>query len=87
MELRRLKLLQELREAREDLLNINFATDTTNIINFSRPYALVAEWLNKWSLTFQKHYAFINGRMNIPYRIQQGVDGQQREEDPEYLMS
>ena len=54
MELRRIKLSQELREAREDLLNINFATDTTNYLGISRPYGLVSQWVDKWIPTFKR---------------------------------
>lgn len=61
MERRRSNLIHELREAREELLNINFATDTTDRIRVSRPYALVDDWLNKWTPTLRKHWAFING--------------------------
>ncbi len=57
MELRRIKISEELREAREDLLNINFATGTINRIGVSRPYALFDDWFIRWSSAFKKHRA------------------------------
>src|SRR5438105_266872 len=83
MELRRLKLSQELREAREDLLNVNFATDTTNIINFSRPYALVVEWLSRWDATFRKSNMLGHRMVNITSSVSRELDGYQHEEDIE----
>lgn len=83
MELRRIKLLQELREAREDLLNINFATDTTNRIGVSRPYALVEEWFIKWTPTFKKLFAFTDTSVWIEPDISSQLNGFQQETDVE----
>ena len=65
MEVRRTNLIRELREAREELLNINFATDTTNRIGVSRPYALVDEWYIKWVPTFRRFGGLIPGAVSI----------------------
>lgn len=83
MELRRIRLIQELREAREDLLNINFATDTTNRLGVSRPYALVDEWYIKWTPTFRKLYAFTNNSVYLQGRILNTKDGYEQETDAE----
>ena len=64
MELRRIRLIQELREAREELLNINFATDTTNRIGVSRLYALADGWCTKWTPAFRRFAAFTP---SVPY--------------------
>jgi hypothetical protein len=83
MELRRLKLAQELREAREDLLNINFATDITNRIGVSRPYALADEWVIRWDATFRKSNMLGGGMVNIRSSVVRELDGYEREEDIE----
>jgi hypothetical protein len=83
MELRKIKLSQELREAREDLLNINFATDTTNRMrrNASRPYTLIDGWLFKWMPTFKKLPAMSG--MYIQLDIDRQLNGYEQETDPE----
>jgi len=83
MELRRTKLIQELREAREELLNINFATDTTNRIGVSRPYALVDEWLNKWTAAFRKYAALSTFNPIIDIKINSDLGGYRQETDVE----
>ena len=84
MEVRRLKLAQELREAREDLLNINFATNTpTYRINATRPYALVDTWLNRWEATFRKSNMLGGSMVNIRSSVMRELDGYEREEDIE----
>jgi len=83
MDLRRTKLIQEFRDAREDLLNINFATDTTNRIGVSRPFALIDAWFIKWSATFKKHYTFVRQGLDTYYFIHRQLDGYGQENDPE----
>ena len=82
MELRRIRLIQELREAREELLNINFATDTTNRIGVSRPYALVHEWLIKWTPMFERFHAFTR-RGYLDMTISNCMGGYEQETDVE----
>lgn len=83
MELRRTKLIQELREAREELLNINFATGTTNRIGVSRPYALADGWSTKWTPTFRRLYAFTDNRLYVQGDIRSKLDGYDQETDAE----
>ena len=86
MDLRRTNLIQELRTAREELLNINFATDTVDTegskrIGVSRPYAVVDEWRIKWTATLRRFNSFT--RTNIAYDIGNKIDEYSQEEDPE----
>ncbi len=86
MDLRRTNLIQELRTAREELLNINFATDTVDTesskrIGVSRPYAVVDEWRIKWTATLRRFNSFT--RTNINYPIGNKIDEYSQEEDPE----
>jgi hypothetical protein len=86
MELFRTKLIQELRDAREDLFNINFATDTPRIVGVlgvSNPYALVEEWLQRWDATFRKSNTLGHGMVNIRSAVATMIDGSQQESDPE----
>jgi len=85
MELRRRKLAQELREAREDLLNINFATDDINyrVSNASRLYTLVYAWLTRWDATFSKSSMLGHGMVNIRSSVMRELDGYELEEDIE----
>lgn len=85
MELRRIKLIQELREAREELLNINFATDTTKrtgVFGVSRPFLLVDDWLIKWTPMFGRFYAFPDGYYLDP-SIRKSMEGYDQETDVE----
>jgi len=85
MELRRTKLIQELREAREELLNINFATDTTKrtgVFGVSRPFLLVDDWLIKWTPMFGRFYAFPDGYYLDP-SIRKSMEGYEQETDAE----
>lgn len=88
MDLRRTKLIQELREAREELLNFNFATDTTDTatsrrIGVSRPYAVVDDWRTKWTPTFKRFNSLISTAGLITYDIGNEINGYSQEEDPE----
>src|SRR6266699_251986 len=86
MELRRTKLIQELREAREDLLNINFATDTSRrvgVFGVSNPYVLVGEWLDKWDPTFNRYSAFFQTAELMNFYVTREVRGYQQEDDAE----
>src|SRR5258708_35915610 len=67
--LRRIRLIQELREAREELLNINFATDTTNRIGVSRPYALLDNWYINWTQMFNRFDSIISGSIDIAIHV------------------
>ncbi len=65
MELRRTKLIQELREAREELLNINFAADITSL------YKVAAEIASVYNRTLDKDSLIPVGDTNIsnPYGL------------------
>ncbi len=89
MELRRTKLIQQLREAREELLNINFATDTSRYYragigygNVSNPYGLVDDWLNKWNPMFVRFNAFPGGYY-LDVAIRKSMEGYEQETDVE----
>jgi hypothetical protein len=74
MELRRTNLIQELREAREALLDINLATLAPNLVgNESGPYRVVSVWLNNWEWAFIRFYAFIHGTFSIAMSIKSDV--------------
>lgn len=81
MELRRIRLIQELREAREELLNINFATNTTNYLGISRPCGLVSQWVDKWIPTFKRLTAFSGDY--IEGAIHRQMNGYDQETDVE----
>jgi hypothetical protein len=83
MELRRIRLIQELRAACEELLNINFTTGTTNRIGVSRPFALADEWSIKWTPTFRRLYAFSHNSVFIQGAINSQLDGYDQETDAE----
>jgi len=65
MELRRTKLIQELREAREELLNINFAADITSL------YKVAAEIASVYNRTLDRDSLIPVGDTNIsnPYGL------------------
>src|SRR5579871_1112242 len=65
MDLRRIKLKQELLDARTDLLNINLATDTTSRRGVSRSYALLDDWLIDHAALFHRVYIFTNACTRI----------------------
>ena len=96
MELRRAKLIQELREAREELLNINFATDISSnyyrapginrpvslgYVKVSNRYGLANDWFNKWTPTFERFMAFTDA--DIETSIRSKITGYERETDAE----
>lgn len=83
MELRRTKLIQELREAREELLNINFATGTNNYINMSIPYSLVIDWFNRWEAAFTRFRPFTRFRFFLDITIKSLIRGYEQETDAE----
>jgi len=84
MERRRIKLIEDLRAAREELLNINFATTAGTITygNASRPYGLVLEWLDKWNATFNRYAAF-SGELSLNYNVEREMRGYHEETDIE----
>jgi hypothetical protein len=77
MELRRIRLTQELKEARENLLDLNFENGST------RPYAQVSEWVNKWDATFRKCNTLGHGMVNIRSAVITELDGYEQERDAE----
>src|SRR6266699_4480023 len=77
MELRRLKLLQELREAREELLNINFENSPDT------PYFLVNKWVSKWETTFRRCDTLDHRMVNIGRSVMRAMDGYEQERDAE----
>jgi len=84
VELRRIRLIQELREAREGLLNINFATGTIDGVNgIFPPWDQVRVWLDKWSPTFRRLSAFLDGQVYIQGDIRNKLDGLEQETDAE----
>lgn len=84
MDLRRIKLIEDLRAAREELLNINFTTTAGTITygNASRPYGLVLEWLDKWNATFNRYAAF-SGELSLNYNVEREMRGYHQETDVE----
>ncbi len=76
MELRKRKLVEELRAARESLLDINFYES-------DRPWLPVTEWLHSWDTTFRKCNTLGRGLVNIANTIATELDGYQHEADAE----
>lgn len=87
MDLLKIKLLQELREAREELLNINFATDKLSYTygGLSEQFSLIHAWREKWDRTFTKLNSPTNGGYFIQIPMRSHLSGYEREEDPEIL--
>jgi hypothetical protein len=84
MGLLRIKLSQELREAREDLLNINFATGAIDGVNGAfPPWDQVRVWLDKWDATFKKSNTLGGGMVNIRSSVLTQLAGYEKEKDPE----
>ncbi len=77
MDLRRTKLSQELREARESLLDINFE-NSSNL-----PYVQVVEWLMDRKTTFDKCNNLGHGMVNIWSSVVREMEGYQKERDAE----
>jgi hypothetical protein len=77
MELRRIKLIQELKEAREELLNINFENSPDT------PYFLVNAWVSKWETTFRRCVTLDYHIGNIGRPVMRAMDGYEQEKDAE----
>src|SRR6266487_7020612 len=96
MALLRTNLIQELREAREELLNINFDDDTPPksyayaggkrielFIPPTTPWKKIRSWLDKWTQTFRKVNTISRGAVKLHLLIPRQVDGFEKETDPE----
>ncbi len=74
MEVRRLKLLQELRQARESLLDLSFGAS---------PYNDIRAWSNAWVPTFRRCSSFDPGIYAIESAINNSLGGYESETDAE----
>lgn len=83
MDVRRIRLSEELRAAREDLLNINFATDKTDMRGVSRPYGLTTDWVDKWIPTFKRLIGFTHASVDLDSRIRRKMGGYDQDTDVE----
>src|SRR2546421_8043818 len=84
MELRRIKLSEELKEARKTLFDISFINDMDeDFVGTSHAYAVLEGWLLNWTPTFEKVYSFLSGSVNIGYSIRNELQGYRQERDPE----